>query len=453
MARSSKRSSDKPQVTYTAQIESLDFEGRGIAHRDGKVVFIEGAMTHETVEYTVHRKKESYEQGSVVNVIKASPGRVTPGCPHFGVCGGCAMQHVDAKYQVAAKQRVLEDNFARIGKVEVEQLLPPIHGPTWGYRERARLSVHFVVKKDAVLVGFHERKSSFVADTHVCHILPPEISALIDPLRDMFYKFETRDRIPQLELAVGEDVTVFVLRNLVPIPEHDAALMRAFADQHKHLNIQWWLQPKGPETAHPFYPLDMPLLDYRLPEFNLSYAFRPNEFTQVNRAINRVLVSRAIRLLAPQANEYIIDLFCGLGNFTLPIARLAGAQNVIGVEGSEGLVQRAKENAARNGLPQAQFQALDLFTNAEQCFAALTAGGKVIDKLLIDPPRDGALEICKAIPKEGVNRIVYVSCNPATLARDLGVLVHTQGYTVKLAGIMNMFPHTAHVESIAVLER
>ncbi len=433
-----------------ARIESLDHEGRGITHADGKVVFIEGAITNELVEYRIHRKKEFYEQGAVTQVLKPSTGRTTPGCPHFGVCGGCAMQHIEATHQVAAKQRVLEDNLERIGKVKPEQILPPIHGPTWGYRERARISVHYVLKKDAVLVGFHERKSSFVADTHSCRILPPHISAMIDPLRNLFYDFEARDKLPQIELAVGEDVTVLVLRNLVDIPARDAEKLRAFADQH---NIQWWLQPKGPDTAYPFYPLDAPELDYRMPQFDLSIAFRPVEFTQVNRAINRVLVSRAMRLLDPQPGERIIDLFCGLGNFTLPIARLVGAANVVGVEGSEALVARGRENAIRNNMPEVKFQALDLFLQAESCFSVLTANGQRIDKLLIDPPRDGAMDLCKAIPDEGVNRIVYVSCNPATLARDLGLLVHTKGFTLKAAGVMNMFPHTTHVESIAVLER
>jgi 23S rRNA (uracil1939-C5)-methyltransferase len=444
------RADQPPQI---ATIESLDFEGRGIARRDGKAIFIEGAITNERVTYRVHRKKDSYEQGAVVDVLKPSTGRVQPKCPHYGVCGGCAMQHIEATHQVAAKQRVLEDNLERIGRVIPEQILPPIHGPTWNYRERARLSVHYVVKKDSVLVGFHERKSSFVADSHVCPILPQQVSDLIDPLRELFYDFKVRDRIPQIELAVGEDVTVLVVRNLVDLPEHDVALLRAFADRYKHLPLQWWMQPKGPETAYPFYPLDAPELDYRLPEFGISVAFRPTEFTQVNREINRTLVSRAMRLLAPRPGDRIIDLFCGLGNFTLPIAKLAGAAGVVGVEGSEGLVQRARENAIRNSLPELKFQALDLFTHAEQCFAALTQNGQRIDKLLIDPPRDGALEICKAMPKDGIERIVYVSCKPDTLARDLGVLVHTQGFTLKAAGIMNMFPHTAHVESIAVLER
>jgi 23S rRNA (uracil1939-C5)-methyltransferase len=429
-----------------ALIESIDHEGVGVAHVDGKVTFIDGGVTGERVLFARRRSRGNFDLGSVVEVLHASPQRVAARCQWYGTCGGCAMQHVDPAAQVAAKQRVLEDNLARIGKVSPGQMLPPIIGPAWGYRNRARLSIHYVQKKGGVLVGFHERRSSFVADTMSCEVLPPAVSRLIPELREMFTAMAVRDRLPQLELAVGEDVTAFVLRNLVPIPEEDAQRLRDFADRH---GIQWWLQPKGPETAHPFYPLEAPALDYALPEFGVRLAYRPTEFTQVNAGVNRVLVSRAVRLLEPRPGERVGDLFCGLGNFSLPIA-VRGAQ-VVGMEGSPALVERAAQNARANGLEgRATFLAYDLYKDAA---GALEKLGRV-DKLLIDPPRDGALEICKALPESGApSRIVYVSCSPSTLARDAGVLVNVKGYRLAAAGVVNMFPHTGHVESIALFDR
>jgi 23S rRNA (uracil1939-C5)-methyltransferase len=429
-----------------ALIESIDHEGVGVAHVDGKVTFIDGGVTGERVLFARRRSRGNFDLGSVVEVLKPSPQRVTARCQWYGTCGGCAMQHVEPAAQVAAKQRVLEDNLARIGKVTPGQMLPPIIGPAWGYRNRARLSVHYVQKKGGVLVGFHERRSSFVADTMSCEVLPPAVSRLIPELREMFTAMTVRDRLPQLELAVGEDVTVFVLRNLAPIPDEDAQRLRDFADRH---GIQWWLQPKGPDTAHPFYPLEAPPLDYALPEFGVRLAYRPTEFTQVNAGVNRVLVSRAVRLLDPRPGERVGDLFCGLGNFSLPIA-VRGAE-VVGMEGSPALVERAAQNARANGLEgRATFIAHDLYTDAE---GALRKLGRV-DKLLIDPPRDGAMEICKSLPDSGApSRIVYVSCSPSTLARDAGVLVNVKGYRLSCAGVVNMFPHTGHVESIALFER
>ena len=426
-----------------AVIESIDHEGVGVAHVDGKVTFIEGGVTGERVAFARKRSRGNFDLGTVTQVLTESPLRVKPRCGWFGTCGGCSMQHIDAAAQVAAKQRVLEDNLARIGKVRPEQILPPVIGPAWGYRNRARLSVHYVAKKGGVLVGFHERKSSFVADTHSCEVLPPAVSRLIPELRQMFTAMQTRDRLPQLELAVGEDVTVFVLRNLVPLPEEDLARLRDFADRH---GIQWWLQPKGPDTAHPLHPKDAPALDYSLPEFGLRIGFRPTEFTQVNAGVNRVLVRRAVDMLDPRPGERVADLFCGLGNFSLPLAT-RGA-DVIGMEGSSALVERAAQNALANGLAErARFIAHDLYTDAAGGLAKLGH----VDKLLIDPPRDGALEICKALDPEHLpRRIVYVSCSPSTLARDSGVLVNVKGYRLAAAGVVNMFPHTGHVESIAL---
>ncbi|HXF80862.1 MAG TPA: 23S rRNA (uracil(1939)-C(5))-methyltransferase RlmD [Usitatibacter sp.] len=428
-----------------ALVESIDHEGVGVAHVDGKVVFIDGGVTGERVAFTRRRSRGHFDLGTMTQVLRPSAQRAVPRCRYFGICGGCAMQHVEAAGQVAAKQRVLEDNLARLGKVTPEQVLPPITGPSWGYRNRARLSVHYVAKKGGVLVGFHERRSSFVADTWSCEVLPKHVSALIPALREMFTAMKIRDRVPQLEVAVGEDVTVFVLRHLEPIPDEDAARLRDFADAH---GIQWWLQPKGPDTAHPWYPLQAPALDYALPEFGLRVRYRPTEFTQVNAGVNRVLVRRAVDMLDPRPGERVGDLFCGLGNFTLALATRGAA--VVGMEGSPGLVERARENARSNGLESsAEFIAYDLYADAE---GALKRLGRV-DKLLIDPPRDGALEICKALGDDGPARIVYVSCSPGTLARDAGVLVNVKGYRLARAGVVNMFPHTGHVESIALFER
>jgi len=426
-------------------VESLDYEGQGVARQDGKAVFIEGALPGEEVEYSSYRKKSNFEMATVTRVLKESPLRTVPRCPHFGVCGGCSMQHLEASAQVAMKQRVLENNLWHIGKVKAEQLLPAIYGPTWGYRHRARLSVRYVAKKGGALVGFHEKRSSYVADLHTCPVLPERIAKLIVPLRAMITKLSIRDRLPQVEIALGEKVDVLCLRILAPLNDQDEALLREFADRH---GVQFFLQTKGPETARPFHPIDAPQLSYSLPEFGITMPFHSTEFTQVNPFINRVLLRRAIAMLDPRPGERIGDLFCGLGNFSLPIAR-RGA-HVVGVEGSAALVKRAEENAALNGLDsRTEFHTANLFEVGEPELAAMGP----FDKLLIDPPRDGAVEVVKALGVGGPGRIVYVSCNPATLARDAAVLVHTQGYRLKAAGVVNMFPHTAHVESVALFER
>jgi len=427
----------------SAIIESLDQEGRGIAHADGKVIFIEGALTGEHVTYSSYRKKPSYEQAQVGQILKQSFMRVQPKCANFGVCGGCSMQHLEAHAQVAVKQRVLEDNLARIGKVKAETMLPPIYGQPWGYRQRARLSVRHVLKKGKTLVGFREKNGKYVADMQHCEILPPKIAGLLPLLGELNESFTARDILPQIEVAAGEHVDVLVLRILQALSPSDEAAIKQFADTHK---VQFWLQTKGPETIVPFYPLDAPPLSYSLPEFGITMPFAPSEFTQVNSEMNRLMVSRAMRLLAPQPGERIADFFCGLGNFTLPIAR-SGAR-VVGIEGSAALVKRAAQNAAHNGLSgNTEFQAMNLFEMDEASLANL---GR-FDKWLIDPPRDGAVELVKAItPEIAPQRIVYVSCSPATLARDAQVLVQDHGYTLKAAGVMNMFPHTSHVESIAL---
>lgn len=429
-----------------AIIESLDQEGRGVTHVEGKAIFIEGALPGEKVTYTSYRKKPTYEFARIEQILRESPSRVKPQCPNFNMCGGCALQHADISTQVASKQRILEDNLWHIAKVKPESMLPPIVGPTWGYRHKARLRARYVPMKGRVLVGFNEKHSSYVADMKECHVLPPHVSALIVPMQELLAKLSIRDSMPQVEVAVGENTTVLVLRILQPVEPQDEPLMREFADRH---GVQLWLQPKGPDTATPFHPLDAPQLSYSLPEFDLVYPFMPTEFTQVNPYINRVMIRRAMALLDPKPGERIADFFAGLGNFTLPIARLGAT--VLGMEGSAALVRRAREGAARNGLEHVtEFREADLFEKTADSLKALGH----FDKWLIDPPRDGATELIKAIEDDTApQRIVYVSCNPSTLARDAGILVQVKGYRMLAAGVINMFPHTAHVESIALFEK
>jgi 23S rRNA (uracil1939-C5)-methyltransferase len=434
------------------RIESLDLEAQGVAHNsEGKVVFVEDALPGEEVRVAVKRRKNNWEQATLVELRRESALRVVPRCPHFGVCGGCKMQHLDVAAQVATKQRALEDALWHLGKVRPERVLRPMRGPDWNYRQRARLSVRHVVKKGTVLVGFHERKSSFVAEIASCDVVPRNVSDLILPLRALIGAMPARDRLPQIELAAGDGVTALVLRHLEPLGEVDLALLREFSRRH---GVEWWLQPKGPETAH---PLDGAAsgLAYRLPEFGLRMPFRPTDFTQVNHEINEALVSRVLRLLAPTADEFVIDWFCGLGNFTLPLATRAG--RVLGLEGSGALIERAGAAATLNGLAaKASFAVRNLF---EVTADDLVAFGNAA-KWLIDPPREGAFAVadrCEA-PADDASwrapeRIVYVSCNPATLARDAGLFVHRAGYRCAAAGVVNMFPHTAHVESIVVFER
>jgi len=429
-----------------AAIESLDHEARGIARQEGKTIFVDGALPGEVVEYASFRRKPSYELAHLIRVVSTSPVRVVPRCPHFGVCGGCAMQHFDPAAQVAAKQRVLEDSLWHIGRVRPEEILPPIQGYPWGYRRRARLGVRWVPKKGGMLVGFHERRSSYIADMQSCAVLPPEVSDMLLPLRELIGGLSIRERLPQVEVAAGESCIALVLRILEPLTGVDEDRLRGFADQY---GVVIYLQSKGPDTAVRFHPLPGPRLSYTLPEFGLELEFRPTEFTQVNHAVNRVLVRRAIRLLDPRPGERIADLFCGLGNFTLPMASLGAA--VVGIEGSAALVARGRESALGNGLAhRVEFAVANLFECTEESLGRLGH----LDKMLIDPPREGAIEVVKALGSEGgPKRIVYVSCNPATLARDAAVLTGVKGYRFRAAGAVNMFPHTAHVESIAVFER
>ena len=432
-------------VRAPLRIESLDHEGRGIARRDGKVVFVDGALPGEIVEVSPYRRKPSYEFATATKVRRESAQRVVPRCPFFARCGGCSLQHIDARAQVAVKQRVLEDALQHLGNVRAEAVLRAVHGPEWGYRHRARLSVRYVPKKGGMLVGFHEKRSSYVADMTSCEVLPPHVSALISPLRTMLGELTIRARVPQIELAVGERATALVLRVLDPPAPEDRQRLAAFAERHA---VVFYLQPGGPESVRPLLREDEPDPCYSLPEFDLVMRFSPTEFTQVNAAVNRVLVRRAVSLLDPQPGERIADLFCGLGNFTLAIARQGAT--VVGLEGSPALVARAAANARQNGLDDAtRFRSENLFELAPNALAELRG----LDRMLIDPPRDGAIAVVKALSDDPPRRIVYVSCNPATLARDAAVLVHTQAYRLSAAGVVNMFPHTSHVESIAVFDR
>jgi len=432
----------------TVTITALDQEGRGIARVAGKAVFVEGALPGELVTIATLKRKPTYEIARAEAILKRSAARVEPLCPYFGTCGGCSLQHFDAGAQVAAKQRTLEDALWHLGRVRPALVLAPIHGPGWRYRHRARLSVRHVAKKGGVLVGFHERKSSYVADMTSCAILPRRISDLLPSLRTLIGRLTVRDRLPQIEVAVGDGedgAHVLVLRILEPLASSDEAALAGFADRHR---VQFYVQPGGPGTAAPLPPGGSRLA-YALPEFALVFPYSPTEFTQVNPAINRVLVRRAVTLLDPRPGDRVADFFCGIGNFTLPIARRGAA--VVGIEGSALLVRRAEANAATNGLAgQATFRVMNLSEATPEAIEALGP----LDRILVDPPREGAVALVKALPGDGPpQRIVYVSCNPATLARDAAVLVHGHGYELTEVSVVNMFPHTAHVESIALFAR
>lgn len=473
------RRGDKPvniEVTEPIRVESLDLDAQGIARlapneeeaaqgQSGKVIFIKGALPTELVTYTITSDKARFSKAKVREILKPAVFRAQPQCAAFGVCGGCTMQHLDIRAQVAMKQRVLEDDLRHIAKVTPEEILRPMGGPAWEYRHRARLSaVNRSIKKGTVLIGFHEGKSGYVADMLACEILPKHVSNLLPEMRKLVMGLSIVDRMPQIEIAVGEPeepnsddpkkakpVTALVFRNLLPLTTTDEQLLRDFADQHQ---VWIWLQPKGIETVAPFYP-ETGKLCYRLPEFEIEMPFKPADFTQVNHMMNRTLVSKAIRLLEVKETDRVLDLFCGIGNFTLPLARRA--KTVLGIEGLATLTTRAKANAEHNDLAsKASFMQSDLF---EVTTETIASWGKA-ERWLMDPPREGAMEICKALADLHIQespllpqRIVYVSCNPKTLARDVDLLCHQAGYKLKGAGIVNMFPHTSHVESMAVFDR
>jgi 23S rRNA (uracil1939-C5)-methyltransferase len=434
---------DLPHPTH--RIESLDQDGRGVTRVDGKVTFVHGALPGETVELEPWRRKRSFDLAGVARVLRASSQRAVPRCRHFERCGGCSLQHLEPRAQVAIKQRVLEDALRHVGRLSPETILAPIHGPAWAYRHRARFAVRHVARKGGVLVGFHERRTHYVVDMDSCEVLPERVAALIGPLRELVSGMRLAARLPQIDVAVGDDVVALALRVLDPPDAGDLDRLRAFAAAH---DVDLYLQPAGPDSMHALDPASVRPLRYRLPEFALELEFRPADFTQVNYAVNRVLVSRAVQLLEPAAGERIADLFCGLGNFTLALAR-SGAR-VTGVEGSRDLVLRGEQNAQRNGLRErAEFRCADLFQDAQRALAQL---GR-LDGMLLDPPRDGAQALVHALAAPLPQRLVYVSCNPATFARDAAILVGDKGYRLRAAGVINMFPHTSHVESIGLFQR
>lgn len=430
------------QEPVAAHVESLSQDGRGVAHVNGKAVFIEGALPGEQVLFTYIKQHKRYDEAKVEKIIKPSPDRVEPRCAHFNICGGCSLQHLSPTAQIAAKQQVLLDSLKHIGGVEPKLVLAPLTGPSWGYRRRARLGVKFVIKKDKLLIGFREKRSSLLADIERCEVLHPLVGGLLPALRELIAGLEAYNCIPQIEVAAGDEATALVFRNLAELGNTDLVKLQDFGKQQ---NMQIYLQPSGPESVTLISP-ETAFLSYRLPEFNLELFFSPADFVQINADVNRAMISRVIELLQSGAHERVLDLFCGLGNFTLPLARHAA--QVIGVEGEAKLIQRAQDNAQRNGIHNAEFYAADL----SQDLSGQPWAKQRFDKILLDPPRTGALEIIQQLPAFNATRIVYVSCNPATLARDARALTEN-GYTLISASVLDMFPHTTHVESIALFEK
>lgn len=429
----------------TAHIESITHEGHGVAHVDGKAVFIEGALPGETVLYHTLNRGKTYDHGKMIELVTVSPDRVTPRCPYFGVCGGCSLQHLRAEAQLPAKQKILHDNLRRIGKVEPESWLPALSGSLWGYRRKARLGAHVAQKKGGVIVGFREKRSAYLTPLASCEVLHPRVSALLPALRNLIATLSTPNRIPQIEVAVGDNATAFVFRHLVPLTADDDARLADFGREH---DIQIFRQPGRPNQLVTVWPENPEPLVYRLPDANVELEFAPADFIQVNAGLNQRMVTRALELLDPQPGESVLDLFCGLGNFTLPLARRA--DRVLGIEADAMLIEKAQRNAQHNRLQNAKFRLADLYSAEVQD----PWGAEHFDKWLLDPPRTGAVEVVKRLPMEGgPHRILYVSCNPGTLARDSGILVHTKGYRLAAAGAMDMFPQTSHVEAMALFER
>lgn len=442
----SKRPNRKPLPSHAveAHITSFTHDGRGVAHVDGKAVFISGALPGETVQFLYTAIRRDFAEGKVAQVVQASPLRVEPRCPHFGVCGGCSLQHLAEDAQIEEKQRLLMEQFRRLGKVEPDGIFPPLTGPLWGYRHKARLGVKWVAKKDKVLVGFREKASGLLAEIESCAVLHPQIGEHLRDMADVIAGLSIRDRVPQIEVAVGDAATALVFRVMSEPVAADLDALRAFGVR---FGFDIYLQPKGPDSICALQPEHPAPLHYALPEQGVDFQFKPTDFIQVNNQINRKMVARVLEVLDPQVGEAVLDLFCGLGNFTLPLARRAA--RVVGVEGSEAAVARARENAVRNGIANVEFHVADLFQQQEQ-----TSWAKCpYDKVLLDPARSGAEEVLAYVPHWKAERIVYVSCNPSTLARDAGILVYQHGYRLVRAGVMDMFPHTAHVESIALFEK
>ncbi|MDR3386436.1 MAG: 23S rRNA (uracil(1939)-C(5))-methyltransferase RlmD [Rudaea sp.] len=426
-----------------ADITDLSHDGRGVAHVNGKAIFVAGALAGERVRLRFTGKHRHYDEAAVEEILRPSPDRVTPRCAHFGVCGGCALQHLDAGAQISAKQRVLLENLERIGKVTPANVLAPLTDSPWGYRRKARLSVKFVEKKGRVLVGFRESNGRYVADIQRCEVLHPAVGECIEAITAMIESLDGKRDIPQIEVAAGDDLVALIFRHLQPLSPHDRDALVAFG---KAQRLGIYLQPGGNDSVAALWPLDAHL-SFRLPAYDVELDFQPLDFIQVNAGMNRRMIDHALALLDPQPTDRVLDLFCGLGNFTLPLARRAA--HVTGVEGEAGLVRRAVENARRNNVANADFFSADLAADQRATPWAKAS----YDLLLLDPPRSGAAAVLEYLPKRGVRRVVYVACHPGSLARDAGILVQQHGFALASAGVMDMFPHTAHVESIALFER
>lgn len=422
-------------------ISAMTHDARGIAQVNGKTVFIDGALPGEEVFFTYTKRRGKYDEGKLIDVIQPSSERVTPLCQHFAICGGCALQHMSSEGQLQFKQKLLLEQLHHFGGIKPDNLLLPLTGPSWGYRRKARLGAKYVIKKQKLLVGFREKNGRYLADLARCEVLDPKVGNLITPLQQLISQFKTYDDIPQIEVAIGDDETALVFRHMVPLPEHDKNLLIEFAKQY---DIRIYLQPDKPDSIHNIWPENASaLLNYHLPSYGLTLEFKPNDFTQVNAEINKKMVAQALALLQPTFSDRVLDLFCGLGNFTLPLAKVSGA--VLGVEGDAELIKRAIANAKKNEVNNAEFYQADLTATLHLAPWAQTS----FNKILLDPPRSGALEVIQNLHRFNAEHIVYVSCNPATLARDAGELIK-QGYRLTHAGIMDMFPQTHHVEAMAL---
>jgi len=430
-------------TSFEADITNLTHDGRGVTHIAGKAVFIAGALVGERVRARYAGKHRHYDEATVEEVLSASPDRVAPRCKHFGVCGGCALQHLDPAAQIAAKQNVLLENFERIGKVQPRDILPPLTDSPWGYRRRARLSAKFVEKKRRMLVGFRETNGRYVADIERCEVLHPAVGERIAAITALLESLDGKRDIPQIEVSAGDNLIALVLRHLQPLSDADTQALIAFGQAN---DLAIFLQPGGIDSVAPLWPAGAQL-NFELPAYDVTLDFRPLDFIQVNGGMNRRMIDHALALLDPQPSDRVLDLFCGLGNFTLPLARRAA--QVVGVEGEAGLVQRARDNATKNGIVNATFHSADLAVDQRA-----TAWAKAdYELVLLDPPRSGADAVLDYLPRKSTRRVVYVSCHPASLARDAGILVDKHGFKLASAGVMDMFPHTAHVESIALFER
>lgn len=427
----------------TAEISSVTHDGKGIANLDGKKAFVAGALPGETVQFIRRKSRRNYDECELLEIIEASPDRIDARCEAFGRCGGCSLQHVTPGQQRGIKEQTLKDNLERIGRVEADSWLAPMTGREWNYRRRARLAVKHVPAKGRTLVGFRERHAPFITDMHRCEILAKPVDALIEPLSDLVGSLSIRARLPQIEVAVGDDALALVFRVLDPPSAEDRSAFEAFGRRHK---VSVWLQPGGLDSLEPVEP-DPPTLKYALPDFEIEIDFEPIDFVQVNADINRRMVARAIELLDPREDDRVLDLYCGIGNFSLPLARRSGS--VLGIEGERTLVARAKANAERNGIGNAEFRCADL-SEIDSTDSWVGAGW---DRVLLDPARSGAAAVVEKMGQLGPERVVYVSCHPGTLARDAGTLVKERGYELAYAGIIDMFPHTAHVESVAVFDK